>query len=617
MFRIDTPNKSVDLFGTGKHGFRDGNKALAIAPTELSAAQQNALQEELAGIVEFAGLALNKANNGQVLEALQRLIDAQSGNYALDTGVANAYVIALSPPITAYNDGLTVRMKIANANNGASTLNAGGGVVALVNDLGSALADKDLSVGMVITAVYDSASNKFIITSSVTSSDFIMQAGAGAVYRTTQLKLREFVSDADFGAIGDGTTDDTVALANFFNSANSNPGVPHLVRPLRYAISAQLPTINVSNVIVRGAGSATHDVGATIQSGTVFKAISSMSVMQEISAVSGASNRKLTNLTFTGIGYDCNSLADTGLRVISLKDCVIDISCVNAVLNGLVLDVIQSYGGVLGEAADLQRCNIRYVGRQVEHATGVSMRVRGTAPANVSMNTIYADVVHKDSVAIVEEDADNNDWMFCRTYKTAAGSAINGVEWHGAATVACCREERFHFLTSNLPARAYGTATYAVPATNIRIFTIDSGNATPAPTVGAGASVYWNKSFTPFGDIPWKDFTGVVTSTAGALGAGATANIHYHERGKICHFELVCDIPDNGTGSGGIIVTMPFAEGIAKNWIVHGKATAISGKALCGVIGAGLSTIIIRNYDASYPAVAGEKLIMSGFYEIP
>ena len=41
-----------------------------------------------------------------------------------------------------------------------------------------------------------------------------IQAGAGAVTRTAQSKMRDVVSLADFGAVGDGTTDDRTAIAN-------------------------------------------------------------------------------------------------------------------------------------------------------------------------------------------------------------------------------------------------------------------------------------------------------------------------------------------------------------------------------------------------------------------
>ncbi|WP_408950411.1 glycosyl hydrolase family 28-related protein [Lysobacter sp. Hz 25] len=47
-------------------------------------------------------------------------------------------------------------------------------------------------------------------------SDPFLQAGAGAVPRTYQDKVREIVSVKDFGAIGDGVADDTSAFANAF-----------------------------------------------------------------------------------------------------------------------------------------------------------------------------------------------------------------------------------------------------------------------------------------------------------------------------------------------------------------------------------------------------------------
>lgn len=69
--RIATPNRQVNLWGVGKDGFRDGNKAAFINPTELSAGFMNMLQEELAGIAEAAGLVLDPNNNAQVLAALR------------------------------------------------------------------------------------------------------------------------------------------------------------------------------------------------------------------------------------------------------------------------------------------------------------------------------------------------------------------------------------------------------------------------------------------------------------------------------------------------------------------------------------------------------------------
>lgn len=188
MQRINTTNKSADLFGAGKHGYQPGNPATGQPATELSFDSMNALQEEIAAVIEGVGVILDPANNAQLLESIQRLIDAQSGNYALDTGVANAYVVALSPTISSYSDGVTVRVKVINTNTGAATLNAGGGVVPLVNAIGGVLVAGDVPVGGVFSATYIASSGKFYI-SSLVQSQTLSEGAADARYAALADKL--------------------------------------------------------------------------------------------------------------------------------------------------------------------------------------------------------------------------------------------------------------------------------------------------------------------------------------------------------------------------------------------------------------------------------------------
>lgn len=70
MQRIDTASKAVDLFGAGKHGFKDGNVGLGIAATQFNAAICNNVQEEIVRVIEAAGITLNGTVFTQLLSAL-------------------------------------------------------------------------------------------------------------------------------------------------------------------------------------------------------------------------------------------------------------------------------------------------------------------------------------------------------------------------------------------------------------------------------------------------------------------------------------------------------------------------------------------------------------------
>lgn len=173
----------------------NGDPLSSIPPTLPGAYWFHQVGEEMRAVLAAAGLTPSASNNAQLLEAIQRLIDAQSGNYALDTGAANAYVIGINPAITAYVDGLTVRVKAVNANTGASTLNAGGGAVPLVNDVGAALVAGDIPAGGVFVAMYIASAAKFYITGLVPSqamsqqgSNFELSTSDNSGARTITLK---------------------------------------------------------------------------------------------------------------------------------------------------------------------------------------------------------------------------------------------------------------------------------------------------------------------------------------------------------------------------------------------------------------------------------------------
>jgi hypothetical protein len=79
-----------------------------------------------------------------------------------------------------------------------------------------------------------------------------LQAGTGAVTRTAQAKMREVVSVLDFGAVGDGVTDDTAAIQAAINSFASGQGTIYFPKGT-YLVTSTI-TINKDRMNLIGEG---------------------------------------------------------------------------------------------------------------------------------------------------------------------------------------------------------------------------------------------------------------------------------------------------------------------------------------------------------------------------
>lgn len=172
MYQIDVPSAAAAIPASTVLGvpgfFTDGDLVAGVEPTILPAEFLNALMLEVLNVVTGAGIVPSKAAPNQMLLAIETLIEARAGEYAVDTGIANAYVIALNPAIAAYAPGLTVRFRVAHANTGPSTLNAGAGPAALLRDDGAPLVQGDVVPGIAV-ATFDGVTGGFLINSIVPS----------------------------------------------------------------------------------------------------------------------------------------------------------------------------------------------------------------------------------------------------------------------------------------------------------------------------------------------------------------------------------------------------------------------------------------------------------------
>lgn len=432
--------------------------------------------------------------------------------------------------------------------------------------------------------------------------------------------IRELVPGAlsprMFGAVGDGTTDDTAALTLFWNSAIANPGVQHLLDSLRYKITAALPVINVSNVWIEGAGATMHDAGPVLAGSVlVWGGATGAASAVTVSSVNGAV-QYVSGVILRGFGIDCNSgAAGYGLTIKSVRHCDIDVAVANAGILGVLCDTVAT----LSESADVQSNRFRFKLRQVEAPGVACLALRSTIGANTSMNEIWVDARIHNAPAIVCENSDNNDWRSVRC--TSSGSATEGVSLLGGATEPLSsRAERFDFYTGNVPIHAYGTTsgspTYAVGSNNHQIFVLDSANGTPAPIVEGGASIHWRNDKSALADDAWIAFTPTIAAQAGTLTTVAGQSGVYRKFGKRVEFRLFFSITTNGTGSGYLTATLPFAAAGTLGSDCVGKERTLTGKLMSGYIDGATNYVLLQYYDGTYPGASGATYSVSGEFEV-
>lgn len=91
------------------------------------------------------------------------------------------------------------------------------------------------------------------VSDSAISTALFTQAGTGAQARSVESKLRETVSVRDFGAVGDGVTDDTAAIQAAVNAVSA-AGRGEVYFPAGTYKTTATVTISSSNVSLVGAG---------------------------------------------------------------------------------------------------------------------------------------------------------------------------------------------------------------------------------------------------------------------------------------------------------------------------------------------------------------------------
>jgi hypothetical protein len=172
--------------------------------------------------------------------------------------IGTANLNPITNPITVYWDAaLTLAAVQPIRTLGGYPMNSGTPARLYVNsDYSIQVQNKNGSVVYSALAATERLSG-VVIEMDATDVSFI-QAGAGAVTRTAQSKMRDVVSVKDFGAVGDGVADDTAAIQACIDSLASTGGVVHFP-PGTYRIARNIGTndrwgikVTASNIKLSG-----------------------------------------------------------------------------------------------------------------------------------------------------------------------------------------------------------------------------------------------------------------------------------------------------------------------------------------------------------------------------
>ncbi len=311
-----------------------------------------------------------------------------------------------------------------------------------------------------------------------------IQPLTSSVSRSLKNKLAEQVSVEDFGAVGDGVTDDTAAIQAAEDAVAAAGGTELLFKSTRYKISATLYK-RTSNILWRGRGEGhQHDAGTGIDAASALVWSGAVGgTMIYFAPTTGASNRRVSGGGIVGIGLYGNDVAARGLDMRSVNNAKVDIYADGFTGTCMYMGVVST----LGEAKDTQQNEVRLLFQQVSNATGKGLILDGDSVANTSCNKIHFRGAYKFATALELVNCDNNI-IYCWVFRFGGGTALGVDVLGGASSDVSARANTFEYIMAgDGGVRLRGTGDgYAVASKRNRFLMWDNDNTQPMPVVGTG-----------------------------------------------------------------------------------------------------------------------------------
>ena len=383
------------------------------------------------------------------------------------------------------------------------------------------------------------------------------EGGTGAVTTTVQAKLQQYVSVKDFGAVGDGTTDDTAAIQAAYNAVNTSTGSKGVFFPSgTYLISSTINcTPNYGTTVPQLLGEGADTTKIVAKSG--FGA-------NPLFTHTGSSPSK--NSKWQGVSISGTSAADGQWGIHHVNTCFVN-------YDGIYFSELEcavrfeNQGGGFTEQNVLTNCwcaNSYYFITFARQVGSTQDSFRGTGLAS----ECHMDLTTYTQARMMRVYYVNS--LACNCYNTP----LNGSIWIGSAQAVMQND-------GPTPIRATGTLRYE---TSANPWTFGTGSALCTDYF---TGVLVGLAYNPVGNTcnleglinqsmlnQTGTFTPVLTASGGSLStsyAVAGQQGYFSVNGKVCTFQIFLNVTSASGGTGNVGIdgfpflpaTLPISGGVS------------------------------------------------------
>lgn len=437
----------------------------------------------------------------------------------------------------------------------------------------------------------------------------------GAVNRPINLKLEEAISVKDFGAVGDGVTDDTVAIQNCLNSfTQATGGGTVLFPPGTYIISASL-IVDVHGMTIVGTK------GSTWVKRANGVAPDTMNLLQTGYQGRYTPGAQIFDFTMVGMGFDGNKANNTmgvddnfdeGVSLLYASRCFISDCYVKNVLRiGMPLStqandstvqgcVFQDCdeGGLYAEVSS----NVTFVGNIIKDCSTVAFNIGAISMNRVVNGSITGNTVIGGEDGIYIRNLCNNiavtgnavynplRYGFWSMDESQTGSnsptniTLTGNTFYGTGSYAC-----YLWLVNNVTITGNifncSNVTYAVLYRNGSNQTFSANNYTGWTT--APLYDYGGNTYTSIDSLSGTYTPTIVGTTTAGVGTYTAQSGRYSYQGNRVQFSaVITTTAHTGTGSAKILLPLfaSLSEDIVINMTIYG--TTYTGYPVATISGA-------------------------------